>query len=98
MGVIIKSFGHFIPEYRITNAELAERFGINEKYITNKTGINERAYMINGAASDMILYAALDCIKKANVPPTQIDCVLVATMTPDYYCPSTASVVHHKLG
>ncbi len=98
MGVVLKSFGHFIPKDSLRNAELAVRFGITEQYIVEKTGIEQRAYNTGGAASDMIVAAAKNCLKLAGISPIEIDCVLVATMTPDYYCPSTASVVHHKLG
>lgn len=98
MGVIIKSFGHFIPEMRVTNAELIKRFGITEESILHKTGIAERRYYPGGATSDMIIHAASGCLQQAKVSPKDIDCIIVATLTPDYHCPSTASIVHHELG
>ena len=97
MGVIIKSFGHFIPEKKVTNAELAKRFNITEKWILERTGIEERRYFKDGTTSDMIVNAALQCLSHADISPKDIDCVIVATMTPDYYCPSTAAIVHQKL-
>lgn len=98
MGVEIKSWGHFIPDHRVTNAELAARFAITEEWILARTGIEERRYFMEGPTSDMIIRAAVPCLEQANMTPGDLDCVLVATMTPDYHCPSTASIVHHKLG
>ncbi|MDZ4071403.1 MAG: beta-ketoacyl-ACP synthase 3 [Sediminibacterium sp.] len=97
MGTIIKSFGHFIPTQCLTNSELAKRFDITEEWIIERTGIEERKYFAEGATSDMILKAALQCLSKTNVEPKDIDCIIVATMTPDFYCPSTAAIVHQKL-
>lgn len=98
MGVQILSWGHYSPKSKLTNKELAERFKITEEWIINRTGIEERTYFKEGATSDMILNAALECIATAEINPTEIDCVIVATMTPDHYCPSTAAIVHNKLG
>lgn len=99
MGVKITGFGHYIPEARVTNTELAQRFGVSEEWIVQKTGIHERRYAgPEEATSDMIVHAARQCLAQANVAPGAVDCVLVATMTPDHYCPSTAAIVQQKLG
>ena len=98
MGVKIKAFGHFVPDHSVANKELAERFGITEEWILERTGIEERKYLLKGGTSDMIVQAALLCLGKTNVTASEIDCIIVATMTPDYHCPSTASLVHQKLG
>jgi len=98
MGVFFKSFGHYIPETGITNKQLAERFNISEEWILERTGIEERKYFLNGATSDMIVAAALNCLNNAEVSASNIDCIIVATMTPDYHCPSTAAIVQKKLG
>jgi len=97
MGVIFKSFGHFIPESRVTNKELAERFGVTEEWILERTGIEERRYFESGATSDMAVLAANNCFEHTDVKPEEIDLLIVATMTPDYQCPSTAAIVHKKL-
>lgn len=98
MGVKIKAFGHFVGDKILGNAELAERYGITEDWIIEKTGIEERRYFTEGAVSDMIVKAALDCFSKTDIGVEEIDCIIVATMTPDYHCPSTAALVHKKLG
>lgn len=97
MPTKITSFGHFIPSKRIGNTELANRFEITEDWINERTGIQQRAYYEDGATSDMIVHAALDCLQQAKVDAKDIDCIIVATMTPDYYCPSSAAIVHQKL-
>lgn len=98
MGVKLKSFGHYIPQHKVTNAELADRFDISEDWILERTGIEARSYLLESATSDMIVAAALDCLAKTDCTPTDIDCIIVATMTSDYYCPYTAAIVHKKLG
>lgn len=97
MGAIFNAFGHFIPETTITNKALAERFGITEEWIHQRTGITSRKYFEEGSTSDMIVQA----IANSNLTQEQIqsiDCIIVATMTPDYNCPSTAAIVQQKLG
>jgi 3-oxoacyl-[acyl-carrier-protein] synthase-3 len=98
MGVKIKAFGHFVPDHNVPNKELAERFDLTEEWILERTGIEERKYLLEGGTSDMIVQAALRCLCKTNITATEIDCIIVATMTPDYHCPSTASLVHKRLG
>lgn len=98
MGVAVTGWGHFIPEHRVTNAELAVRFGITEEWILSRTGIEERRYFNEGATSDMIVRAAKVCLLQAGIASSEVDCIIVATMTPDYLCPSTAAVVQNKIG
>ncbi len=97
MGTIFKSFGHFIPETRITNKELAGRFDISEEWILERTGIEERRYFDGGGTSDMAVLAANRCLEKTDLSPTDIDLIIIATITPDHQCPSTAALVHQKL-
>lgn len=97
MGAIFKAFGHFTPETSITNQALAQRFGITEEWIYQRTGITSRKYYEEGATSDMIIQA----IANSNLTQAQknsIDCIIVATITPDHQCPSTAAIVQQKLG
>lgn len=99
MGVKITGFGHYIPEQRVTNAELSARFGVSEEWIVEKTGIMERCYAASTeATSDLIVPAARQCLAKAGVSPAAVECILVATMTPDQSCPSTAAIVQQQLG
>ena len=97
MGVAIKTLSHFIPETRLTNDALALKLGIESAWIADKTGIMERRIFHDGATSDMIVNAANICLAKAGMLPTDVECIIVATMTADFLCPSTAAVVHQKL-
>src|SRR5207247_5453545 len=54
--------------------------------------------MAAGGASDLIVPAARRCLDARGISPTAVDCIIVATMTPDRLCPSTAAVVQRKLG
>lgn len=96
--MIFKSFGHYIPDRKVTNRELAERFAITEEWIEEKTGIRERRYFDNGATSDMALIATTNALTNTDSTAQDIDCIIVATMTPDHYCPSTAAILQNKLG
>jgi len=98
MGVAIKSIGHFIPETRITNVELGARLNMDSDMIAEKTGILERRVFNEGATSDMIVNAAKICLSQCGMDVLDVECIIVATMTADFPCPSTAAVVHHKLG
>jgi len=97
MGVAIKSLSHFIPETRLTNDYLAAKLGIDSAMIAEKTGIMERRIFHDGATSDMIVNAAHICLEQNNMSPQDVECIIVATMTPDFLCPSTAAVIHSKL-
>ncbi|MDQ1267037.1 MAG: 3-oxoacyl-[acyl-carrier-protein] synthase, partial [Bacteroidota bacterium] len=70
----------------------------SDEWIKTRTGILERRFSRNGATSDLITPAAKECIEKRGISPDDIDCILVATITPDYMFPCTAAVVQHKLG
>lgn len=98
MGVVFRSFGHYVPPTGVGNQELAARFGITPEWIDERTGIMHRAYMQEGGTADMIVPAALQCLQSAGVAPHEVGCIIVATMTPDHHCPSTATLVHHRLG
>jgi len=97
MGVAIKSLSHFIPSTKLTNDALAAKLGIESDWIAEKTGILQRGIFHDGATSDMIVNAAIPCLEQAGLGVEDVECIIVATMTADFLCPSTAAVVHHKL-
>lgn len=98
MPATITSIAHYLPPDIYTNAYFEKYLDTNDEWITERTGIKERRFAKNGATSDLIVPAARECIEKRGISPEEIDCVLVATVTPDYFFPSTAAVVQHKLG
>ncbi|MFN3194798.1 MAG: beta-ketoacyl-ACP synthase III [Chlorobiota bacterium] len=98
MPATITSIAHYLPEDVLTNKHFESYLDTSDEWIRTRTGITERRIMKNGATSDMIVPAAIECLEKANVDKDEIDCVIVATVTPDHMYPSTAAVVQDKLG
>jgi len=72
----------------------------NDEWIRTRTGITERRILKEPgkATSDMIVPAVQELCKKRGIDPTEIDCLIVGTVTPDMVFPSTANLVCHKLG
>lgn len=96
----ILSSGRYIPARRLDNAHFDKHFDkpVGEWLVEN-VGIEARHVMADDeVTSDLVVNAAKQALERANVAATDIDLIIVATDTPDYISPSTASVVQHKLG
>jgi 3-oxoacyl-[acyl-carrier-protein] synthase III len=97
-GVQIASTGSYVPDKVVTNDDLA-RLGCDADWIIQRTGIRERRHAPPEiSTSDMALEAAERCIKAAGVDRRRIDLLLLATLSPDYLLPATASAVQDRLG
>jgi 3-oxoacyl-[acyl-carrier-protein] synthase III len=96
----IASTGRYIPERIVTNDELNAILGENVgDRLVAKVGIRERHIMAeNETTSDMIVAASRQALERAGITAAELDLILVATDTPDYISPATASAVQHKLG
>lgn len=91
--------GSYLPAKVLTNDDLAKMVDTNDEWIVERTGIKERRIINeNENTSDMAYQAALNAIKMAEIDPSTIDFILVATATPDSVFPSTACILQHKLG
>jgi 3-oxoacyl-[acyl-carrier-protein] synthase III len=92
--------GMYAPGRPIPNAEFNERYGIDvDAFLQQNRRIRSRHFMAEGeATSDLIVPAARDALAVAGVDAMDLDLIIVATDTPDYISPPTASVVQHKLG
>jgi 3-oxoacyl-[acyl-carrier-protein] synthase-3 len=88
----------YVPDFVLTNDELAKIVDTSDEWITSRTGIKERRVMKEGASSDMAAFAVKRLLEKRNLDPLEIDLVIVATVTPDYPFPSTANVLCDKIG
>ena len=88
----------YLPETILTNHDLAKFVDTSDEWILSRTGISERRIMKDGASSDMAAEAVKGLLAKKGLEPTDIDLVIVATVTPDYPFPSTANVVCDKVG
>ncbi|MFC2130323.1 beta-ketoacyl-ACP synthase III [Bacteroidota bacterium] len=98
MRATITSIAHYVPPDVYPNSYFEEYLDTNHEWIYSRTGIAERRFLKSGGISDMIVPAALECIEKRGFKPEDIDCVLVATVTPDHLFPSTSAIVQRKLG
>jgi 3-oxoacyl-[acyl-carrier-protein] synthase-3 len=95
----ISAIGTFVPPRVLTNADLEKMVETNDQWITERTGIRERHIVAKGiAASDLATEAARRCLASRGIQPTEIEAIIVATVTPDMMFPSTACLVQHKLG
>ncbi len=97
--VRILGTGSYVPPKVVTNEDLEKLVETSDDWITSRTGIKERHVVDDGtAASDLALVAAQDALKDAGLEVSDIDQILVATVTPDRLFPSTACTLQEKLG
>ncbi len=96
----IVSTGRCIPEKLVTNQDLNQILGEDvDAWLIENVGIRERHVMADDeTTSDMIVAASKQALERANLQSTNLDLIIVATDTPDYLSPATASVVQAKLG
>src|SRR5216110_3861927 len=97
--VSIVGTGSYLPEKRLTNADLMKIVDTSDEWITTRTGIKERRIAgKDELTSDMASKAALKALEQAEVSPKDVDLILVATATPDMLFPATACFVQKKIG
>jgi 3-oxoacyl-[acyl-carrier-protein] synthase-3 len=95
----ITGTGSFAPARVLTNYELEKMVETSDEWITTRTGIKERRISEDGTGpSDLSLEASRIALDEAGLEPSQIDLILLGTVTPDYLLPSTACVLQDKLG
>jgi len=91
--------GHHVPAKVVTNKDLEKCLDTSDEWIRTRTGIRERHVAAPGeATSDLAAVAALAALAQRGIGPEEIDCIIVATVTPDMFFPSTACVLQEKLG
>ncbi len=101
VGVKLAGTGMALPEERMTNARLEELMETSDDWIVQRTGVHERriARRENGVSTSSLGAAALsDALKASRLEPTDLDLVIVATMTPEMSAPSTACQVIDRIG
>lgn len=97
-GIQIAATGSYVPEQIVTNEDLVA-LGCDSEWIVQRTGIRERRRVAPGqSASDLAYEAAVRCLSNAGVSASDVDLVIVATITPDYFTPSTACLIQRRLG
>ncbi len=100
MYAAIRSIGAYVPEKVLTNEDLAQMVDTTDEWISKRTGIKERRIAAEDeTTSDMAVKAAEKAIERSGLKKYEIDMIVVATISPDYFnMPSTATVVAHKMG
>lgn len=99
MNTGILGVGKYLPENVLTNADLEKMVDTTDEWIFTRTGIRERRIAAeNETTSDMAAKASKNALKNANLEPKDIDLIIVATITPDMFFPSTACLLQYKLG
>ncbi len=95
---VITGVGHYVPEDKLTNADLEKLVDTTDEWIRTRTGIVERRILKKGATSDLAAGAIKDLLEKKKMSAEEIDLIVVATITPDMFFPSTACLVQEKIG
>lgn len=90
--------GSYLPELIVSNDDLSKIMDTNDEWICSRTGIKERRITKEENTSNLAAKAAIEAIKDANISVEDIDLMIVATTSPDYFVPSTACVVQSTIG
>jgi 3-oxoacyl-[acyl-carrier-protein] synthase-3 len=95
----ISALGTYVPPRVLSNADLEKMVETSNDWILDRTGIRERHLADKGVAtSDLAVEAARKALVQRGISATELEAILVATVTPDMFFPSTACLVQHKLG
>lgn len=96
----ITAVGGYVPEDILTNTDLEKMVETNDEWIRTRTGIEERRILKTPglATSDMVVPAVQQLLDQRGIVATELDALIVATVTPDMMFPSTSNLACHKLG
>jgi 3-oxoacyl-[acyl-carrier-protein] synthase-3 len=95
----ITAVSHYLPERRVTNKDLEKVVDTSDEWIFERTGIRQRHFAEKGqATSDLGAVAAKRVLEKRGMDPAEVDLIIVATVTPDMFFPSSACLLQTKIG
>lgn len=96
---IISGVGHYVPEKILSNQDLEKMVDTTDEWIVSRTGIKERRILGEGKGSSFMgALAAKLALEDAGVDADEIELIVVATVTPDMFFPSTACLIQHEIG
>ncbi len=96
---VVRGVGSYLPERVVPNAELADRIETSDEWIVQRTGIHQRHVAAEGeTTSQLATRAAERALADAGLTAADIDMIVLATSTPDYTFPATATQVQYALG
>jgi 3-oxoacyl-[acyl-carrier-protein] synthase-3 len=97
--VKITALGCYVPERVLTNDDLEKMVETNNQWILERTGVSERHIADGGTAtSDLAVAAACQALEQRGLDPAELNAILVCTVTPDMFFPSTACLVQNRIG
>ena len=95
----ISALGTYVPPRLLTNADLEQMVDTSDEWIMTRVGIRERHIAEKGVpASDLAVEASRRALAQRGLQPSDIEAIIVGTVTPDMFFPSTACIVQNKLG
>ena len=96
----ISGLGFYVPEHVVTNDDLSKMMDTNDEWIQERTGIKERRHVVKGedTTTSMGVKAAEKAIERAGIDKDEIDFIVFATLSPDYYFPGPGVLVQRDLG
>jgi 3-oxoacyl-[acyl-carrier-protein] synthase-3 len=95
----ITGWGKSVPKRVLTNHDLEQMVDTSDEWIVTRTGIRERHIAGEGEiTSTMSVAACQEAMERAGVTPDEIDLIIIATSSPDYFCPPVSSMVQDRLG
>ena len=98
MSASITATAHYVPEKILTNKDIESMVDTSDEWIRSRTGIEKRHIVSsNEASSDLATCVANQLLKKRGIDASQIDVIIVSTVTPDHLTPSTAAIVQNNI-
>lgn len=96
----ITAVGGYVPDDKLTNADLERMVDTNDEWIRTRTGVVERRILKGEGkgTSDLAAPAVLNLCEKRGIDPSEIDCIICCTVTPDMMFPATANIISNKVG
>jgi 3-oxoacyl-[acyl-carrier-protein] synthase-3 len=95
----ILGIGHYVPSRVLTNHDLEKLMDTSDEWIRQRTGIEERRVVEKGVpTSELALEASRRALESAGLGPRDLDLIVVATLSPDYYFPGVGVLLQDKLG
>ncbi len=100
ISTVVRSVAHYVPHRRVTNADLVALMDTTDAWIRERTGITERRFIDDPSVttSDLGFQAARNALDAAGWDAGELDFLVVATLSPDFYFPGVATMLQHRLG
>ena len=98
-GIRILGTGHAVPDRVVTNHDLAKLMDTTDEWITQRTGIRERRWIVEGETGvELSRLAAMRAIEAAGITPDAIEAIIYATTSPDHFTPGNGVFLQHAMG